>query len=144
MLTGPLTARRSNAKTAYGLLSDIAAYILEEPKRVYMGDWVITNMDEIRDEFGVEGPECGTVGCIAGNALLLSGRPMQWVESNATDLLGGADGNLQDDVDDLFLDVEVDAPYGTKKYAQIVAKRIAKFQKEHKAALKAVEIEAVK
>lgn len=97
MLTGPMTARRSNAKTAYGLMSDIVAYILEEPKRLWMGDWMIRDMDYIKQD-------------------------------------------LEMDLDDLFMSTGVDAKYGTKKYARIVAKRIEKFQREHREALRAVKI----
>lgn len=59
MLTGPMTARRSNAKTAYGLMSDIHAYILEEPKRVCMGYWIVRGHEVIVDIFDVEGPAEG-------------------------------------------------------------------------------------
>jgi len=61
-LYGPTTKRRSNAKTAYGLMSDIRAYILEEPKRINMSDWIETDMKYIKEEHGVDGPVCGTLG----------------------------------------------------------------------------------
>lgn len=145
MLTGPMTARRSNAKTAYGLMSDIAAYILEEPKRIYMGDWLITNMNEVRENFGVDGPACGTVGCVAGNAVLLTSKGSfkrrRGIQSQALQILAARDYNLADDLDCLFLSTDVSAPYGTEEYARIVAKRIADFQAAHEAELRKVRIE---
>lgn len=142
MLTGTMTNRRSNAKTAYGLMSDIKAYILEEPKRVWMGDWVIEDMDEIKTDFGVEGPACGTVGCIAGNVKILTGNLGKMISTQrlAMDVLGGGSNDLEDDLYDLFHETHVDAKYGTKKYARIVAKRIEEFQAEHEQELRAVGI----
>lgn len=145
MLTGPMTARRSNAKTAYGLMSDIAAYILEEPKRVYMGEWLVVGHEEIKDMFGKSGPACGTVGCIAGNAVLLTNRLSQQgsTQEKAFTIITGAvddDSELDNDLYYLFHNASVDANYGTKKYAHIVAKRIAQFQKKHEADLRAVQV----
>lgn len=101
MLTGPMTKRRSNAKTAYGLMSDIKQYILEEPKRI-------------------------------------------WMKATARRVIAGDD--YDDELDypltDLFYNTDVDAPYGTKRYARIVAKRIEGFQKKHAASLKAVQLPA--
>lgn len=142
MLTGPMTARRSNAKTAYGLMSDIVAYILEEPKRIYMAAWAIQGKEDIQYELGSDGPMCGTVGCIAGNALVLTNQklPSSGVGRIAKRVLGGDDIDLWDGLEALFTDIDVSAAYGTKKYARIVAKRIAQFQKKHEAELRAVRI----
>lgn len=136
MLTGPMTARRSNAKDAYNLMSDISAYILEEPKRVFMGEWLV----KLQGEYfhGKKGPACGTVGCIAGNASVLTDGRIPW--SDADFKLGGDNEKLRSSLVALFFDTEVDAPYGTKKYARIIAKRIAEFQKEHEDELRAVRI----
>lgn len=142
MLTGRMTKRRSNAKNAYDLMSDIKEYILEEPKRVYMGDWLIRGRRVIKDFFETEGPACGTVGCIAGNAVMLAGNPEgRNVVSQSLEILGGDNFTLRRKLEhDLFLDCAVDAKYGTKKYARIVAGRITKFQKYYKEALREVKI----
>lgn len=140
MLTGPSTQRRSNAKTAYGLMSDIKQYILEEPKRIFMGLWIMDTPEAIKRELGVQGPACGTVGCIAGNAMVLTRRPLTRIGLPARELLGGDNEDLQDSLYDLFHGYEVKANYGTKKYARIVAKRIEGFQHKHEAALRAVKI----
>lgn len=138
MLTGPMTNRRSSAKTAYDLMSDIREYMIEEPKRVWMGDWLITGKGEIQRQFGMKGPVCGTVGCIAGNASVLAG--ISW--SDADHVLSGGNEHLRRALVSMFYDTDVDANYGTKKYARIVAKRIEEFQRKYKAELRAVEIEA--
>lgn len=136
-LTGPITKRRSDATNAYDLLTDVIEYMLEEPKRVYMGDWIMRG-DEIKRILGKEGPECGTVGCIAGNAAILSGK--SW--SSADKFLSGGNQTLRSGLVRLFYDTDVEANYGTKKYARIVTKRIKELQCRYKAELQAVEIEA--
>ena len=57
----------STARTSYGLLTDVIRAILDEPKRVYMGDWKMSsfNMAIFLADKGVKkGPACGTIGCI--------------------------------------------------------------------------------
>jgi hypothetical protein len=89
-LIGPQTRRRSNATTAFDLLTDSIAYMLEEPRRVHMSDWLIRGSVKIRNfirdlntearDHGGRGtvketvPPCNTVGCIAGTSLVLTGR----------------------------------------------------------------------
>lgn len=138
MLTGRMTNRRSNAKNAYDLMSDIKDYILEEPKRVYMGDWLMKGKEAIEHYFETAAPACGTVGCIAGNASVLTDNTIPW--SHADELLSGDSEQLRRALNSLFYDTDVDANYGTKKYARIVAGRITQFQKQHKEALRAVKI----
>lgn len=53
------------------LLRRIKVHILEEPKRLYMGFWRISNRDFFKDPDRM--PECGTVACIGGWAEVLSG-----------------------------------------------------------------------
>jgi len=143
MLTGPFNARRSAAKTAYELMSDIAAYVLEEPKRLWMGDWIIEGEAEIEDFFETRGPVCGTVGCIAGNAVVLTGQAQNGrsTSTTATEILAGDNHMLRTSLQCLFLGTGVPAKYGTKKYARIVVERIEKFQEKHEAALRDVKIE---
>lgn len=141
-LIGKPTKRRSNAKNAYDLMSDIKEYILEEPKRVFMGDWLITDMGDIEDILETTGPACGTVGCIAGNAVMLTDADREKDTCRtALNLLGGDNKILRNQLQyRLFLDTEVHARYGTKKYARIVAQRIVKFQQEHEQALREVAV----
>jgi hypothetical protein len=147
MLKGPMTKRLSTATNAYDLLTDVIAYMLEEPKRIYMQDWLIRDMDAIKDVFNFDGPACGTVGCIAGNTVVLSkGKEIRGsVEHVALRTLAGYENDdLWQDLRRLFLNIDVDARYGTKKYAQIVAKRIRAFQRLWKPDLQAVAIEPPK
>lgn len=143
MLTGPMTKRRSNAKTAYGLMTDIRAYILEEPKRVYMGDWIIRGKKAIELKFETEAPVCGTVGCIAGNAMVLRGRLMtSRVGAEAARLISGGDKLIEEKLWDLFLGAKVNAEYGSSKYARIVAARITRLQRRFKTKLQRVKLAA--
>lgn len=137
MLTGEMKTRRSNATNSYDLMTDIAAYILEDPKRVYMGDWLMEG-DEIRERLNDEGPVCGTVGCIAGNAEVLTDGKASWAVCE--DVLSGGDRQLRSAFLKLFYETDVDAPYGSEKYARIVVRRIEKFQRAHTDALLAVQI----
>jgi hypothetical protein len=51
------------------LLRKVQAHVLEEPKRVWMNDWIVFGPDYA----GLKRPECDTVGCIGGWGWLLSG-----------------------------------------------------------------------
>ena len=161
----------SNAKTAYGLLNDVKAVILEEPKRVYMGDWAIEGKSDVeyfcsthmqtREGRTVNGPACNTIGCISGWVTFL--KPEKRVHASCGENIvapraegygsddAGRDlvnGSYSDDpifplrtaVYDLFMNTNVKAPYGTKKYAQIVARRIESFQKKWAKELKKVKV----
>lgn len=61
-----MAKRRLNKR----LLRKIRDHILEEPKRYDQGSYG----DRVEPEEG--GPECGTVACLAGWALVLSGKPL--------------------------------------------------------------------
>lgn len=179
MLTGPKSNRRSNAKNAYDLMTDCRRYMLEEPKRVNMSDYIIrgersvkrflkkiaTDMYSYEDEHLIipklEAPACNTVACIAGSALMLTGRgdlkrnPL----GQSLDLLGGREPRIEWDneavdyiitgpdnsdlrweLEQLFIDTDVNATYGTMKYAKIVAKRVKDFQQAHRKELKQVKV----
>lgn len=142
-LTGKVTNRRSNATNAYDLMSDVKEYILEEPKRVWMDEWIVEGAEQIKGLLGVTGPECGTVGCIAGNVRVLTGNIDRRCSTLnlALGILSDGKEILVDDLYDLFHDTIVDAKYGTKRYARIVAERINKFQREHEADLRAVAVQ---
>ena len=73
----------SKAKTAYGLLTEIAALAIAEPKRIAMSTWrqtassgvmVLTHTVFPNAPRAVTMPACGTVGCIGGWFQTLSGR----------------------------------------------------------------------
>lgn len=55
---------KSKAKTAFGLLSEIAALAIEEPMRMTMNNWYLRPgaWKEPRRGF----PACNTVGCVGG------------------------------------------------------------------------------
>jgi hypothetical protein len=58
---------RSRAKTADGLVGDVIRAVLDEPRRVNMGE---VACERLPDDGG---PACGTVGCFAGWVCLLAG-----------------------------------------------------------------------
>jgi hypothetical protein len=116
MLVGPQAARRSTAKNAYDFLTDLKAYSLEEPRRLYMSDWLVkgravtTLLREFREDYKhdmavgnlreaqearaalkalpTSGPVCNTVGCIAGNIITLAHRRTSDFEGGAIQALG--------------------------------------------------------
>lgn len=67
------------------LAKEVRARILAEPKRVYMGEWILKitkfiqrEQEENHIDYGYDsyaGLSCGTVGCIAGHTVLASLRP---------------------------------------------------------------------
>lgn len=77
------------AKTAK-ILRQVAAHILEEPKRLNMSDWGHTYA-----KAGGRIPPCRTVGCIAGWSIFLN-QPEEWKAMLATDsdLCDSANGLL--------------------------------------------------
>lgn len=124
----------SKAKTAYGLLSEIAALAIAEPKRMLMSEWKIT-LETVTEE-GIQPkggfPACGTVGCIGG-----------WVEtlkpsSPGAGLVLGL-SVLQED--DLFFGDLCSAPnQQTAKHAHAVARHIRRFQKKYRTQLLAKKV----
>lgn len=136
----------STAKNSYTLLDDVKKVVLEEPRRVWMDNWK-ANIDYVCKMTGAKkGPACGTIGCISGWVTFLKPDANQSAMSGENVLVpnDGSDErrNLRDVLHtDLFYDTEVDAKYGTKKYATIVAKRITAFQKKWATELKAVTID---
>jgi hypothetical protein len=58
---------KSKAKTAFDLLSDVAALALAEPRRIHMNFWRLTSTGMNSSKAVPQGfPACGTVGCIGG------------------------------------------------------------------------------
>lgn len=118
------------------LLRRIQKHILEEPRRLDMGNWKRTNMD------GLHAPPCGTTACIAGWALTLSGKPLPQFDNIARDaarLIGVHHtqiqyGNCDEDCQAgrLFLRLEWPEPFASDygktmnpgKRAKIAAARI--------------------
>jgi hypothetical protein len=133
---------KSKAKTAYGLLSEIAKLALAEPKRLRMGMW----LDRKAARTFADAPACGTVGCIAGWAVMLRGTRQQQREMEnsvycvladapATAVLGLDRGQAEE-----LFNPNVDGSYGTLTHARNAVRRIRRFQKEHAAQLKAKKV----
>jgi hypothetical protein len=134
---------QSKATNAYDLLGDVITAIKEEPKRVYMEDWIKRGrqLNLMLKAEGLEkedGPACGTVGCIAGWTTLLAARKPRAssVHGVAQRLLGAIDeyGSIRNyalyvATYTLFTTNFPDAKYGTEKYAQHVIRNIREFRK---------------
>jgi hypothetical protein len=125
----------SKAKTAYGLLSEVRALILAEPKRLRMSQVLRSDATEL---WGEEAPACGTVGCVAGWVWMLKvGKgPKQFVCSTAGDILGLTDPQR----DALFFDWDMHHLEGTPAHAKSEAEWIERFQRQHAAQLKAKRV----
>jgi hypothetical protein len=132
------TLPKSKAKTAYDLLSDIAALALEEPKRIDM-DVFCQRADMPSHAWKPRAgfPDCGTVGCIGGWASMLKHGKFT-DEDDAAALLGLTAGQACE----LFYpsDLLADAAGGhaqTPAHAAAVVRHIEQFQTKHAAQLKA-------
>lgn len=129
---------KSRAKTAYGLLGEIARLALAEPKRIRMA-WWLTDPGAMPED---KRPACGTVGCIGGWVLTLKGTRAQQRDAlrgavtdagdNAAAILG-----LKESQAHALFDPFVRGRAGTVTQARAVAARIRRFQKQYAAQLKA-------
>lgn len=134
----------SRAKTAYGLLSEIAALAIEEPKRMRMGDWRVRRATaSVEPDLGF--PACGTVGCIAGWAVTLRRVRLRFHES----IFGGRYKEHEGDAAERLLgltseqsvalfkpqDLVKDPCQQTPEHARKVVAHIRRFQKAHRAQL---------
>jgi len=134
---------KSKAKTAYGLLSDIAKTITDEPKRYNQGQWLVTLNDDQRkayEAYGDPAPKCGTIGCVAGWAVTLKRAPListffngDSVQATAADLLDLSTDQQSElfGVPDQFEGKEPQ----TRAYARMGVAHIRKFQKKYRAQL---------
>lgn len=115
---------KSDAKTAYVLLSDIIRLSMQEPKRMRMDSWSM-------QWFGNDGPPCGTVGCIGG-----------WTEVLRPNSRAGATLRLtEDQKQELFFgQLCEDRSQGTLRHAKRVAAHIRRFQRRNSAQLKATRV----
>ena len=127
----------SKAKTAYGLLSEIATLALAEPKRMRMAVFLDTRAAV---HWGDHAPACGTVGCIAGWTCVLTGnnRGVWPVMERAMDVLGLSykEGAA------LFLIPRLcnEEKQGTAVHARHVVAHIRRFQKRYATQLKAKKV----
>lgn len=130
---------RSKAKTAYGLLSKIAALIVDEPKRYHQGRFLdVKNADDNPRDY----PSCGTVGCVAGWVVTLKGKQgnrtlYPLVGSTARKILGISDAQSYElfHADALDTADHQGPPPQTAAHARKGAAHIRKFQKAHRAQL---------
>lgn len=133
---------KSRARTAYGLLSEVRALILAEPKRYDQGLYIM-RADDDKDSADVRRgyPSCGTVACVAGwVATLAHSEPFHAGETVgiASHILGLS--WIQ--TGELFNGSAVSDHLGpqTKRYAKAGAKHIADFQRKHRAQLKTTRV----
>ena len=112
------------------LLQKVKRHILEEPKRLYMHDFV-QRIGDGHTSVGAESfPPCGTVGCIAGWVCLLKFgmkyRASSGTADEAAKLLGLDDGQWNE----LFMrDCDRQT---TKEDAEFIASKIDHFIAKHR------------
>jgi hypothetical protein len=119
-------AKKLSQKTIR-LLRKVAAHILEEPRRLKMGDWIETFNPEFKED---NIPPCGTQGCIAGWAAVLTDKNIKAndkgilqipedyyddVENNAAEALG----LTIDQANRLFYFKEWEVNYDDDAYAYV-------------------------
>lgn len=126
----------SNAKTAYGLLGEIATLIVAEPARYNQYD-VLTFRED--GDFYEKYPECGTVGCIAGWAVMLT-RAQPRRTRRVLQAARGILGLDEDQSDDLFRGLYHHSNPQTLAHAKAGVKHINKFRQQHRAQLQRTRI----
>lgn len=130
----------SKAKNAYDLLSEIAALIIEEPKRYNQGIYVRRASDPYVKEEKL--PACGTVGCVAGWVMTLkdpmSQRRSDDVGRYAQRVLKLDDGQAIE----LFSGMAIIGTPQTRVYAKRGARHIEAFQQRYADQLKATRVRA--
>jgi len=128
----------SKAKTAYDLLSEIAALIVAEPKR-YNQERFMAEGPNDKDTAPLGFPSCGTVGCVAGWAVTLKGVRCAYsdIQMHASSILG-LDRYQESTLfsGSALIDEDGHGPAEqTAAHARAGAKHIRKFQRAHKAQL---------
>lgn len=140
----------SKAKTAYGLLGEIAELVLAEPKRLRMTMFLSTDANRLLGFDPGAAPKCNTVGCICGWATVLRGTRKQIATQQDASIglydygdMPGASilGLDSQQATQLFNpDTGISGQNGTKRQAIEVARRIKRFQKKHRAQLLATKL----
>jgi len=129
----------SHAKTAYGLLGEIARLIVEEPKRYNQHGWLQREQDRSQMQ-PVEYPSCGTVGCVAGWVVALKAkrRPNYFrTGDKAADILG-LDVDQHDELFGSSAAGETDRQ--TPEHAEAGASHIRRFMQANRAQLLAKKV----
>lgn len=130
---------KSKAKTAYGVLSDVATLALKEPMRIAMATWrqqgdpgETIPSDSIFALRTVTLPKCGTVGCIGGWTETIV--PVRRGRYHSAMAILGLDSAQQNEL--FYPKALTDAPVQqTQEHALAVVTHIRKFQKKYKAQL---------
>lgn len=127
---------KSKAKTAYGLLGEIRALIVAEPKRYNQRDTLAIRGTEITGGYDDETfPRCGTIGCVAGWVTMLTAKDPSRVE----DVVGFAQRTLGLDGEQEYALFNSEAAGrtrgGSQEHAQSGADHIASFQRKHRTQL---------
>ena len=148
----PTAVPRSDATNAYDLLEDVIACIEQEPKRLDMREWLVTDMPRNRAY-----PQCGTIGCVAGWTVALSTGSdnksfYSWEQSAREILLGPAPeqtgynayADRRQELFDLFYTVDVFDEGkleflnpGSSEYVSAIIAKIRTFMAHHADALRA-------
>lgn len=128
----------SKARTAYGLLSEIQALILEEPKRYDQDNW-IAEPGEVAPPYA---PKCGTVACVGGWVYTLKPPSDKSVDGHihAATVLG----ITYEESWELFSFTAAgdrgETPRSFRAHAKRGAAHIARFQKKYAKQLKAKRV----
>ncbi len=120
------------------LLLKIKQYILLEPRRCNMSAWMCKrDMKSLWEHYGQAEPPCGTVGCIAGWALMLTNEEVYGQHLCIAERAASALGLSYEKADRLFLPYSrwpeswrmklIEHKIGSPEYAQVVADYIDYF-----------------
>lgn len=128
---------RSRARNAYDLLTAIRHVILREPRRYNQGNWL--ERTPKGKKLASYEPSCGTVGCIAGWAIVLTrkrGEDGSFDSFNVARLAQKLLGLSPSQADRLFNGGAASGNPQTKDHAIEGVKHIAEFQQDFSSQLK--------
>jgi hypothetical protein len=124
---------RKGRHSAYKVLNFVIDAIEEEPRRLYMPDWVTlfkgtaVGMDASRLK---RKPECGTAACVAGWINIVTRQDVILGSSSAMSALGlgDMDSEMRNDLYNIFI--------STRATNDQIVKRLRAFIEEHEDTLK--------
>lgn len=140
----------SKAKTAYGLLSEIAALAIAEPKRIAMTLWLQKETGPQHRSLPEGYPACGTVGCVGGWTIALKPTAARKINGglfgpdreDSGQRAGRRLGLTEEQADELFLPSDIcnSSNQQTPAHARAVVAHIRRFQKKYRTQLLAKKV----
>lgn len=133
----------SKATNAYDFVDEVIAVMIDNPERVFMGDWVFrmqgksNYVKETLYPFAAKlKPPCGTVACVSGWMAVLKRAP-SWCADNSYMFFPP---ELYFELDEIFFTFLLDQEIGTPEYIEPVLEKLRAFRDRNEPALRNHEL----